>query len=355
MKITVYVPCHNNEATVGETLASLRQQERPADQFLFINDRCADESPDIARQHNFQVLQLVGSQGLAAGRNCALARARGDVILGVDADVVLAENYLRELENRFAAMPDIAAIGGRMDEHFTDAPADLWRAVHMPQHHGLDEMRDPRILFGATTACRVAVARAVGGWNERFVSHFEDVDFSGRIKAAGHHLLYAPDCQAWHLRRDTDDSILHAHWNWNYYGYEHTVRDLSFWLSTRLPFIWQRYRTFRAEDLQHPTLAPLTLRAPWSWIIRDLFILRKTVPAVGHVPKVVEIAATVLKRYGMNPQPLLKLVNWLNELCTTLEDTNPPSATLHPEIANRLLTIALESIPDGNYWGNMNR
>ena len=261
MKITVYVPCHNNEATVGQTLASLRQQERPADQFLFINDRCTDKSPDIARQHNFQVLEMPGKKGLAAGRNCALAHAHGEVILGVDADVVIAENYLHELKKRFATMPDIAAIGGRMDERFTDTPADLWRAMHMPQHHGPDEMRDPRILFGSTTACRVAIARALGGWNERFVSHFEDVDLSGRIKAAGHHLLYAPACQAWHLRRDTDDSVLRTHWYWNYFGYEHAVRDFALWLNRRMPYIWQCYRTFRTEDLQHPALAPITLRA----------------------------------------------------------------------------------------------
>src|ERR1700683_3922259 len=119
MKITVYVPCHNNQATVEHTLASLRKQDRPADQFLVINDRCTDKSPDIARAHHFQVLEMPGKKGLAAARNCALANAQGDVILGVDADVAVAENYLAELENRFAAMADIAAIGGRMDEHFT--------------------------------------------------------------------------------------------------------------------------------------------------------------------------------------------------------------------------------------------
>src|SRR5580658_9474894 len=127
MKITVYVPCHNNEETVGQTLASLRQQSRPADQFLFINDRCTDKSPQIAEEQGFQVLQMPGKRGLAAGRNCALANAQGDVILGLDADVVAAENYLQELEKRFSAMSEIAAVGGRVDERFTDTPADLWR------------------------------------------------------------------------------------------------------------------------------------------------------------------------------------------------------------------------------------
>jgi GT2 family glycosyltransferase len=353
MKITVYVPCHNNEATVGQTLASLRKQTRPADQFLFINDRCTDKSPEIAHQNHFQVLEMPGKRGLAAARNCALANATGDVIVGIDADVVVAKNYLQEMENHFAAMEDIAAIGGRLDERFTDTPADLWRSVHMPQHHGPNDKRDPPFLVGATTACRAAIARAAGGWNEQFLICFEDIDFSGRIKAAGHHLLYTPACQAWHLRRDTDDSILRTHWNYNYFGYEQQVGDLSFWLNQRLPYIWERYRRFRREDLQRPSLISLTLRLPWSWTIRDLYVLRKAIPEVGRVPQIVDIAAAILKLYGMNPQSLQSLVNWLNELCKSLEDPSPQAHKLHPDIANRVCNIAMESIPDGNYWLNL--
>jgi GT2 family glycosyltransferase len=352
MKITVYVPCHNNQDTVGQTLASLRQQTRPADQFLFINDRCTDNSAQIARENNFRVIQMPGKKGLAAARNCALANAQGDVILGVDADVVVAENYLQQLENRFASMPDIAAIGGRLDERFTDTRADLWRAIHLPQHFGPDELRDPRILFGATMACRVSVARQLGGWNERFISSFEDVDISNRVKAAGYHLLYAPACQAWHLRRDTDDSVLHNDWKWNYVGYEQSVSDLGFWLDHRLPHIWNRYRIFRVDDLPYPSLGTVTLRAAWGWIIRDLYVLRKSAPEVGHVPDVIKLARTVVMQYGMSAAAAESLLRWLNQLAASLEDPVRQTRPLLQEIADRVYTGAMQSIPDSNYWQN---
>jgi len=352
MKITVYVPCHNNQSTVGQTLASLRRQIRPADQFLFINDRCTDSSAQIAQEHNFQILQMPAKVGLAAGRNCALANAQGDLILGVDADVVVAENYLQELEKRFAAMPEIAAIGGRLDERFTDTRADLWRAIHMPQHFGPDELRDPRILFGATMACRVSVARELGGWNERFVASFEDVDISNRLKGAGHHLLYAPACQAWHLRRDTDDSVLQNDWNWNTVGYEHSVSAIKFWLENRLPFIWSRYRKFRVEDLPYPSLGWLTLRAAWGWIIRDLYVMRKSAPQVGHVPDVIKIARSVVMQYGMTAPASESFLRWLKQLAASLDDPVRQTRPLLQEIANCVYTGASESIPDGNYWQN---
>src|SRR2546430_1314503 len=98
MRISVYVPCRNNETTLAEVLRSLRNQTRPADQFLFINDRCTDRSPAIAADSGFEVHDQVGNNGVAAGRNQALALANGDVLLGLDADVMAAPDYLARLE-----------------------------------------------------------------------------------------------------------------------------------------------------------------------------------------------------------------------------------------------------------------
>ena len=95
MTITAYIPCHNNETTIGQAAAALRKQTRPADQYLFINDRCTDRSPDIAREHGFTVVDLVGKKGLAAGRNLALQLCASDVLFGVDADVVDGDTISR--------------------------------------------------------------------------------------------------------------------------------------------------------------------------------------------------------------------------------------------------------------------
>ena len=71
MKITAYVPCHNNQSTLAEVLLALKRQTRPADELLFINERCTDQSPRIAAEHGFRVLENPGKAGLAAARNCA--------------------------------------------------------------------------------------------------------------------------------------------------------------------------------------------------------------------------------------------------------------------------------------------
>ena len=356
MKISVYVPCHNNESTIGAVLLGLRQQTRPADEFLFVDDRCTDASPRIAREHGFEVLLMPGKQGLGAGRNCALAHAVGDILLGVDADVVVDTNYLEEMEKRFDAMSHIAAIGGRMDERYTDTPADLWRAVHMCQHLGPVERTDPRVLVGCNMACRTSVLRAVGGWNAGFTQNFEDIELSARIKRAGYHQLYAPACHAWHLKRDTTDSVIRTAWHYNYYaGLEKVdphLANIDKWAEQRLPFIWASYCKFRLGDMDHPSLRMISLKAAWAWVIRDLHVVRKSEARVGEIRPVVDVARAVVTRCGMNAEATESLVGWLTELAVSLEQSGPARPALNQDLANLIYSQALESIPDAHFWEN---
>jgi cellulose synthase/poly-beta-1,6-N-acetylglucosamine synthase-like glycosyltransferase len=355
MRISVYVPCRDNETTLAEVLRSLRDQTRPADQYLFINDRCTDRSPAIAAEFGFEVHDQVGKGGLAAGRNRALALADGDVLLGLDADVVAAPDYLEKLEGEFAAQPRISAIGGRLEERHREAPADLWRAVHMPQHHGDLPVVNPRLLFGSTMAVRVAAAREVGGWNERFLTNYEDVDICARLKAAGLHLLYSPGCRAWHLRRDDLDSVMRTFWRWNYFGFEEALKDVPTWLDTRLPIHWTSYQSFRVEDLDYSKLAYITLLFPWAWALRDLAIVRSRDARAGGLVDVAALAERILTTYGYPTETVVNAARWLQELALSLDEGAGAQSPLHPRIASRMRVFALQSIPDLTYGASCSR
>jgi GT2 family glycosyltransferase len=350
VKITVYIPCHNNESTVAEALQAVRQQTRKADQLLFINDRCSDRSPQIAREHGFEVQDLVDGKGLAAARNRALSLARGDVIQGFDADAVIEPDYLEKLERKFEANPTTAAICGRMNEKFTDTPADLWRALHLSQHHGDREQVNPLFLFGSTTSCRVDAARQVGGWNERFMTNYEDVDLSSRLRGAGFDLLYAPDCQAWHLRRDTLDTVLQAHWNWQYFAHEDQLVSLERFMEVRLPTVWGIYRRMRLFDMRYPSLYPITMLMPWSCMIRDLHAMRKAIGEIGEIANVIDICRGVMQFCGAQPETVEQAARWLGELAASLDDNTESRPRLPPNLVEYIKLNAMENLPDANYW-----
>lgn len=350
MTITAYIPCHNNERTIGEATAALRKQSRAADQYLFINDRCSDRSPEIARENGFQVIDLAGKQGLAAGRNLALRVCTSEILVGLDADVVAAENYLEKMHEAFGRHADKAAIGGRLEERFTDSLPDLWRSIQMPQHHGDREQVDPRLLYGATMACRVEAIRKIGGWDERCVATFDDFDLCNRLKNAGLHFVYAPDCRAWHIRRDTLDSVLRTFWNWQYVGYENLLADMKVWLNERVPRIWAAYRYMRVREMDHPTISAITLLMPWSMMIRDVFAMRKSMRYFADPTPLIAVAGDVLSRYGATQQFVADVQRWLAQLISSLEQT-PGWPAVDVLICDVARHYALECIPDAAYWG----
>jgi glycosyltransferase involved in cell wall biosynthesis len=349
--ITAYIPCHNNEKTIGEATAALRKQSRSADRYIFINDRCTDRSPQIARDNGFEVIDLVGAIGLGAGRNLALQHCISEILLGIDADVVPAEDFIDKMHAAFERNPSMAAIGGRLDEKFTDTLPDLWRSIHMPQHHGDREQIDPRLLYGATMACRAGVIRRIGGWDARCVASYEDLNLCNRLRQAGLHFLYTPACRAWHYRRDTLDSLLRSFYSWQSFEYEQPPGEIGAWLDDRICKIWRAYRFIRVQELDQPKLSAITLLMPWSCMIRDFFTLRQWAHYQADPTPLIPLAGEVMTRCGGPAKLVLVLQGWLAQLISSLEKT-PGLPPVDSAILHVIRHYAFESIPDSAYWRN---
>jgi glycosyltransferase involved in cell wall biosynthesis len=56
--ISAYVPCFNNEATVGQALASLQRQTYPVDELFLVDDGSTDGSRAVAEQMGVRVVAM---------------------------------------------------------------------------------------------------------------------------------------------------------------------------------------------------------------------------------------------------------------------------------------------------------
>jgi GT2 family glycosyltransferase len=354
MSLTVYVPCRNNADTLPPVLRALRGQTRPADEYLFVDGGSTDGSREIAAEFGFVVLDQGNPPGLAAGRNVALAHATGDLLAGIDADVVVAPDYLACLERRFRERPTLAALCGLLEEHFRQATPDLWRAVHMPQHFGDRELGRPRVLFGCTTAARAAVLRSLGGWDAQYVSNYEDNDLTERLHRAGHETLYAPDCRAEHYRRDTLDSVLTTFWRWQYHPSRLAGHFESWatWQMHRLPVLWWFYRRHRAADRSHPRLALITLLLPWSMLQDDFAALAKNGLHRFDPVDLARLADRVLEACGAAETVRAGAGRFLLERARNRRGEVVP---LDPVLARVLEEAAEQNLPPACYWDDVTR
>jgi len=211
-RITLYIPAYNAGGTIEQCLTEVRSMTRLPDEILVIDDGSEDESAAKAERMGARVVRHPVNRGIAAARNSALREARYPLIANLDADAIPAPDWLEKLVG--ALDERIVGVGGKLIEKHRDDLVNRWRAVHMAQHWGDKIVEDPTFLSGAGALFRRSVLEAMGGYDERCRTNFEDNDLGLRMRDAGHHIRYIPDAIIWHLRRDTLSSLLMTCWRW---------------------------------------------------------------------------------------------------------------------------------------------
>lgn len=85
--VSVVMPCLNGAPFLREALASIRAQNWPELELLFVDDGSTDGSAEIVREMFPDVRHFAGpGRGPAVARNIALREARGEVVAFLDAD-----------------------------------------------------------------------------------------------------------------------------------------------------------------------------------------------------------------------------------------------------------------------------
>src|SRR3954454_23419237 len=120
-RVSVIVPAHDAEATLGETLASLRAQALADLEAVVVDDASADGTRALAaaaaaEDARLRLLALPGNLRAAAARHAgtpALGEARGRWVLFLDADDWLDPDHLAALVAAAEADPGAdGAFGG---------------------------------------------------------------------------------------------------------------------------------------------------------------------------------------------------------------------------------------------------
>lgn len=128
--LTVIVPTHNpHRARLARTLAGLRAQTlNSASWEILLVDNASCPAVDAAEFTQFPTnLRVVRESrlGLTNARRGGLREARGELIVFVDDDNVLAPDYLERVAEIFSRESRLGAAGGRSVPEF-EAPPPAW-------------------------------------------------------------------------------------------------------------------------------------------------------------------------------------------------------------------------------------
>jgi glycosyltransferase involved in cell wall biosynthesis len=204
----VIVPFHRSLRFLERCLEALAPLP-PGSELLIAADAPVDDCRGVAARYGARVVDIPGPSGPAVARNRAADVAEGDVLVFVDADVVIARGALARLIRIFDAQPDTAAVFGAYDE----TPADPgFISQYKNLAHSFIHQSSARVaqtFWAGFGAVRRESFEKVGGFDERFGRpSVEDIELGYRLTGAGQRVVLDPALRACHLKRWTLGSMI---------------------------------------------------------------------------------------------------------------------------------------------------
>lgn len=106
--VSVVIPLHNYARWIGEAVQSAKDQLHQPFEIIVVDDASTD-SPIIPE--GVKYIRLDKNQGVATARNIGIGRAKGNIILCLDADDMLASDYIQRALPHFKT-PRVGVVYG---------------------------------------------------------------------------------------------------------------------------------------------------------------------------------------------------------------------------------------------------
>lgn len=227
MKASAIVVTYRTGPVLFESLAALLASPSLAEIKLVDNGNSADVQTRLAalaREYpQIHLMPQATNAGFAAACNQGAATAAAEVLVFVNPDAVLRADAITALLAALAPMPPLSLVGGdlRTPEGAPDRgsrrnrvtlgsaiKAALWPGAAINLHHS--PLPAAPIPVGAVSGALMAIRRAdfsaLGGFDEGYFLHMEDVDLCRRVEDAGGAVMFAPGPHGVHYRSSSDVS-----------------------------------------------------------------------------------------------------------------------------------------------------
>ncbi len=240
-KISVVIPTYNRAEMLCACVDSVLANDGASLEIIVVDDASTDDTPDIfrARFHNDPRVRYLRNDRnplAAQTRNNGLAAARGEAVLFLDNDNLVAPDMIARMA---AVLDDDATIGFVGALSIQARTQTIWtlgsgynfftsRPVNAHEGDALDAVK-PAGLYATTYApnafmVRRSVAEAVGGFDGRYGIMYEEADFGYRVAATGCKAVICAEARTGHLGLVAKDDTAPL----RYLGIESPLRTFCF-------------------------------------------------------------------------------------------------------------------------------
>lgn len=201
--VSVIIPAFAEEQTIRRTLEALLLVDYPDWEVCVVTDGSPDGTPDIVRQFfhtgRVRLLEKRINEGKAMAINDALPLCRGEIIVVLDADIVVTPGVIRELVRHFI-FPRVAAVTGnpRVENRSTllrQLQALEFSSIVSVQRRAQRVWGRVLTVSGAVMALRRTALLDVGLFAPDMAT--EDIEITWRLQRSFWDVRYEPAAVVW--------------------------------------------------------------------------------------------------------------------------------------------------------------
>lgn len=212
VRMSVVIPAHDSSRNIESCLRAVVDNDIALSdvEIIVIDDASHDSTFDMASRYADQVIRLDGApHGPAFARNRGVDHAKADIVVFVDADVMLHRDALARMIVHFDD-PAATAVFGSYDATPTDnGTVSQYRNL---LHHRVHQQsaREVGSFWAGCGAIRRDAFTSAGGFDEKRFHRpeMEDVELGYRLRDVGCRIILDPAILCTHRKRWTLSSMI---------------------------------------------------------------------------------------------------------------------------------------------------
>jgi len=199
--VSAIIPVKNGSKTLTQCIRSVKRSYYRNFEIIVIDDHSSDNSADIARGLQCTVIAATDGTGANNARNIGARTARGDILMFVDADILVRRDTMLEIVETLEE-PYIDAVVGiytarHRHESFVSQYKNLWvRYSYLKSSPAIDW------LFGSISGIKRNAFEKLGGFDVELLARHghDDIELGKRFARARLNITLNMDIEVEHLK-----------------------------------------------------------------------------------------------------------------------------------------------------------
>lgn len=211
--ISIIIVNWNGKKWLQRCFSSLKRQTYKRFEVVFVDNGSSDESVAFARKlfPKVKIVQNKSNHGFAKANNSGYTYAKGEYILLLNNDTIMAPTALEKFIEGFRTIPNAGSIQSKLIMMYEKKKLDIcgsyWTDSSLLYHFGMSQpehkkiYNSPKAFFtnkGASMMIKREVIHKLGLFDDDFWSYYEETDLCSRMWLAGYECWYYPKAIVWH-------------------------------------------------------------------------------------------------------------------------------------------------------------